>query len=59
MAFKSKPLSIKANCPADMNPEEDFAVMATGQSLVHAGMCPFTCFATTTKLRGGGGGCGI
>ena len=28
-----------------MNPAEDFAVMATGQSLFHAGIVPgFTCF---------------
>ncbi len=40
-----KPLSVKANCPADMNPAEDFAVMATGQGLVYAGIEPgFTCF---------------
>ena len=40
-----KPLSAKAVCPADMNPAEDFAVIATGQSLFHAGIEPgFTCF---------------
>ena len=40
-----KPLSAKAVCPADMNSAEDFAVIATGQSLFHAGIEPgFTCF---------------
>ena len=40
-----KPLSAKAVCPADMNSAEDFAVMATGQSLFYAGIEPgFTCF---------------
>ncbi len=40
-----RPLSVKANCPADMNPAEDFAVMATGQGLVYAGIEPgFICF---------------
>ena len=40
-----KPLSAKAVCPADMNSAEDFAVIATGQGLFHAGIEPgFTCF---------------
>ena len=40
-----KPLSAKAVCPADMNSAENFAVIATGQSLFHAGIEPgFTCF---------------
>ena len=40
-----KPLSAKAVCPADMNSAEDFAVMATGQSLFYAGIEPgFICF---------------
>ncbi len=42
---QKRPLSVKANCPADMNPAEDFAVMATGHSLFYAGIEPgFICF---------------
>ena len=40
-----KPLSVNVICPVGMNPAEDFAVMATGQSLFYAGIEPgFVCF---------------
>ena len=40
-----KPLGVNVICPADMNSAEDFAVIATGQSLFHAGIEPgFICF---------------
>ena len=43
-----KPLSVNVICPVGMNPAEDFAVMATGQSLFYAGIEPgFTCFCAT------------
>ena len=43
-----KPLSVNVICPVGMNPAEDFAVMATGQSLFYAGIEPgFVCFCAT------------
>ena len=35
-----KPLSVNVICPAGMNPAEDFAVMATGQSLALSVFAP-------------------
>ena len=41
-----------------MNSAEDFAVMATGQSLFHAGIEPgFTCFLRRQKHTARGGHC--
>ena len=43
-----KPLGVNVICPVGMNPAEDFAVMATGQSLFYAGIEPgFICFCAT------------